>query len=294
MRRPTFDLDVLRSFVAGVEFNSFAKAAERLGRSTSAVSAQLKKLEEQVGSPVLVKSGRGLVLTPLGETLLGQARRLLQLNDELFANLHQVQLEGSVRLGLQEDFGEHLLSDILRRFAKVHPRVTLEVRIARNAELLNLIETARLDLALAWDSGATTPHCQPIGSSQMHWIGCRELPQPQPTHETPLPLVMFDAPCVLRSTATQALDQAHIPWRIALTSPSVSGLWGAISAGLGITLRTRIGLPPHLQILDNLPPLPTLGYILHHAHPHPAPPVQLLATLIRDNLAHQAFHLPPP
>lgn len=288
MRRPTFDLDVLRTFVTGTELNSFAKAADRLGRSTSAVSAQLKKLEEQVGSPVLMKSGRGLVLTAVGESLLGQARHLLQLNDDIFADLQATQIEGSVRLGLQEDFGEHLLSDVLRRFAKVHPRVTLEVRIARNTELLSLIDSARLDLALAWDGGARTAHCQPLGAAQMHWIGTRELPELPASQESPLPLVMFDAPCVLRSAATQALDQARIPWRIALTSPSVSGLWAAVSAGLGVTLRTRIGLPAHLQVLDGLPPLPTLGYRLHRAQQRPAPEVEQLATLIAASLERQA------
>lgn len=288
MRHPTFDLDVLRTFVTGTELNSFAKAADRLGRSTSAVSAQLKKLEEQVGSPVLMKSGRGLVLTPVGESLLGQARHLLQLNDDIFASLQATQIEGSVRLGLQEDFGEHLLSDVLRRFAKVHPRVTLEVRIARNSELLSLIECARLDLALAWDSGARTAHCQPLGAAHMHWIGTRELTELPPSPAAPLPLVMFDAPCVLRSAATQALDQARIPWRIALTSPSVSGLWAAVSAGLGVTLRTRIGLPAHLQVLDGLPPLPALGYRLHRAQQRPAPEVEQLATLIAASLERQA------
>lgn len=120
MRRPTFDLDVLRTFVTGVEFNSFAKAADRLGRSTSAVSAQLKKLEEQIGTPVLAKSGRGLVLTPIGESLLSHARRLLELNDSIFHSVHQSQTAGTLRLGLQEDFGEHFLSDILRRFVQTY------------------------------------------------------------------------------------------------------------------------------------------------------------------------------
>src|SRR5476649_380305 len=118
MRRPTFDLDVLRTFVLGVEFNSFAKAADRLGRSTSAVSAQLKKLEEQIGTPVLAKSGPGLVLTPTGETLLSHARLLLDVNDGIFQTLHESQTAGCIRLGLQEDLGDHFLSGILRRFGQ--------------------------------------------------------------------------------------------------------------------------------------------------------------------------------
>src|SRR6202012_3632185 len=123
MRRIHFDLDVLRTFVAGVELGSFAKAADRLGRATSAVSAPLKKLEDQAAPPVLRKSGRGMVLTEAGETMLASARRLLELNDEAAAALHGAELEGWVRLGLQEDFGESLLADVLGRFARAHPKV---------------------------------------------------------------------------------------------------------------------------------------------------------------------------
>lgn len=259
MRRPTFDLDVLRTFVTGVEFNSFARAADRLGRSTSAVSAQLKKLEEQVGTPILAKSGRGLALTPTGETLLSHARRLLELNDGIFQTLRESQTAGTIRLGLQEDFGEHFLSDILRRFVQTYPRVNLEVRIARNAELLALVERSNLDLALTWDTGHTSPYATHLGETQMHWIGARDTPLLTAFDDSPLPLILFDAPCLLRSAATQALDAAHIPWRIALTSPSVGGIWAAVAAGLGLTLRTRIGLPSHLTVVSGLPPCQALA-----------------------------------
>lgn len=282
MRRPAFDLDVLRTFVTGVEYNSFAKAADRLGRSTSAVSAQLKKLEEQVGTPLLVKSGRGLMLTPMGESLLSHARRLLELNDSIFQTLHENQTAATVRIGLQEDFGEHFLSDILRQFVAVYPRVHLEVRIARNAELLALVDSGGLDLALAWDTGHTSPNATRLGETQMHWIGARNMPA-----NSPLPLILFDAPCVLRSAAIEALDEAKIAWRIALTSPSVAGIWAAVGAGLGLTLRTRIGLPGHLAIVPGLPAVPTLGYVLHVANERPAPASGFLATLITERLQEQ-------
>src|SRR5450830_149643 len=285
MRHPTFDLDVLRTFVTGVELGSFAKAAERLGRSTSAVSAQLKKLESQVGSAVLVKSGRGLILSAAGESLLSHARRLLELNDEIFISLQGARIEGTVRIGLQDDFAEHLLSDVLRRFSRVHPRVSLEVSIARNAELLALVENDRLDLALAWETASSTPHATRLGETRMHWIGSRELPAPSPADNLPLPLVVFDAPCILRSAATKALDQAHIPWRVALTSPRVSGIWAAVSAGLGVTLRTRIGLPVQLTVIESLPALPMLGYVLHQAVAAPTAAVRQLSELIQASLA---------
>ncbi|WPN44682.1 LysR substrate-binding domain-containing protein [Pseudomonas sp. P8_241] len=289
MRRPTFDLDVLRTFVTGVDYNSFAKAADRLGRSTSAVSAQLKKLEEQVGTPVLAKSGRGLVLTPMGETLLSHARRLLELNDGIFQTLHENQTAGTLRLGLQEDFGEHFLSDILRRFVQTYPRVNLEVRIARNAELLALVESADLDLALTWDTGHMSPYATRLGETRMHWIGARDTPLLTALDDSPLPLIMFDAPCVLRSVATQALDAAQIPWRIALTSPSVAGLWAAVAAGLGLTLRPRIGLPSHLTVVSGLPPVPSLGYMLHSAGDEQTPATRVLAGLIKTSLEEQAL-----
>lgn len=289
MRRPTFDLDVLRTFVTGVEFNSFARAADRLGRSTSAISAQLKKLEEQVGTPILAKSGRGLALTPTGETLLSHARRLLELNDGIFQTLHEGQTAGTLRLGLQEDFGEHFLSDILRRFVQAYPRVNLEVRIARNAELLALVERSNLDLALTWDTGHTSPYATHLGETQMHWIGARDTPLLTALDDSPLPLILFDAPCLLRSAATQALDAAHIPWRIALTSPSVGGIWAAVAAGLGLTLRTRIGLPSHLTVVSGLPPVPSLGYVLHCDNDDPSPATQQLIALIKTSLQEQAF-----
>ncbi|HEX7689838.1 MAG TPA: LysR family transcriptional regulator, partial [Burkholderiaceae bacterium] len=122
MSRPTFDLDVLRTLVTGIELGSFAKAADRLGRSTSAVSAQLKKLEEAAGAPVLRKAGRGMVLTPTGEVLFGYARRLLALDDEAAHAVRGAELHGAVRLGLQEDFGEGLLTGVLAGFARAHPR----------------------------------------------------------------------------------------------------------------------------------------------------------------------------
>ena len=113
MQHTNLDMDSLRSFVTGLEVGSFARAADRLGRSTSAISAQLKKLEEQAGVPLVRKAGRGLVATDAGETMLSYARRLLELNDEAVSAARGIELEGWVRLGLQEDFGETLLPRIL-------------------------------------------------------------------------------------------------------------------------------------------------------------------------------------
>lgn len=268
MRRVTFDLDVLRTYVLGIELGSFARAADRLGRSTSAVSSQLKKLEEQAGTPLLHKAGRGLAMTEAGETLLGYARRMLELNDEAATAIRGAELEGWVRLGLQEDFGEGLLQEVLGQFARAHPKVRVEVRIARNAELLERVASGRLDLALAWAGNQETPHAERLGELPMCWIGAADRDIPFPTRE-PWPLVALEAPCLLRTAATNALDSAGVPWRVAITSPSLAGIWAGVSAGLGVTVRTPIGLPPGLRLLNadalGMPQLPHLPLMLHRS-----------------------------
>ncbi|MGR9247815.1 MULTISPECIES: LysR substrate-binding domain-containing protein [Rhizobium] len=289
MRRTIFDLDVLRTFSTGMELGNFAKAAERLGRSTSAVSAQLKKLEEQAGTPIFRKAGRGLALTDAGETMLGYARRLLELNDEAAAAVHSVELEGWVRLGLQEDFGETLLPDVLGRFARAHPKVRIEARVVRNAELLERVTSGKLDLALAWSDGTLTAHCERIGEVPMRWIGPAEgQPGWQAASGEPMPLASLEAPCLLRSAATKALDEAGISWRLAFVSPSLGGLWAATAAGLGLTIRTPIGLPAKVRPLTpetiGLPDLPKLGLVLHRAEAEPQPAAARLAELVLQSV----------
>ncbi|ROT95805.1 LysR family transcriptional regulator [Marinobacter sp. R17] len=284
MRRVTFDLDVLRTYVLGIELGSFARAADRLGRSTSAVSSQLKKLEDQAGTPLLHKAGRGLAMTEAGETLLGYARRMLELNDEAAAAIRGAELEGWVRLGLQEDFGEGLLQEVLGQFARAHPKVRVEVRIARNAELLERVTSGRLDLALAWAGNQDTPHTERLGEVPLCWIGAADRDIPFPTGE-PWPLVALEAPCLLRTAATNALDSAGIPWRVAITSPSLAGIWAGVSAGLGVTVRTPIGLPPGLRLMNadelGMPQLPHLPLMLHRSDDVLAGAAARLAEILR-------------
>lgn len=292
MRRVTFDLDVLRSFATGIELGSFARAADRLGRSTSAVSAQLKKLEEQAGTPIFRKAGRGLSLTDAGETMLAYARRLLELNDEAAVALHGLDLEGWIRLGLQEDFGDSLLPAVLGRFARAHPKVRIEARVARNAELMDRLSGGRLDLALVWGEAVGVPHGRRIAEVPMRWIGAGGQP---PGTEATVPLIAFEAPCLFRETATAALDRAGMPWRLAFTSPNLSGLWAATAAGLGVTIRTGLGLPATLKVIgDGLPgPLPRIALTLHQGEAEPSPPARRLAELIGQALGDMLPALAP-
>lgn len=289
MRHINLDMDALRTFVSGIEAGSFSRAADRLGRSTSAVSAQLKKLEEQAGLPLVRKSGRGLTLTDEGEMLLSYARRLLDLNDEALSALQGAELEGWIRLGLQEDFGETVLPKVLGRFARAHPKVRIEGRIARNIELIDKITSGQLDLALAWESGGRTVFSERIATLPLCWIGPSANDRDwQVDSGEPLPLVMLEAPCVLRTIACEHLDRMGISWRMAFVSPSVGGLWAATAAGLGIALRTPAGLPESVCPLDStsngLPDLPSLGLFLHRAEKDIGPTGEHLARIIIDAL----------
>ena len=289
MRLTNLDMDALRSFVAGMDAGSFARAAERLGRSTSAVSAQLKKLEEQAGVTLVRKSGRGLTLTDGGEALLSYARRLLNLNDEAVSAVRGVELKGWVRLGLQEDFGETVLPQVLGRFARAHPKVRIEGRIARNNELTDKVASGHLDLALTWDDGAAYPTVERFAMVPLCWLGASGGESVwRADGGEPLPLVALEAPCLLRTIACEHLDRKGIAWRVAFVSPSLSGLWAATAAGLGIALRTPVGRPKAVRVLDamahGLPELPALGLMLHQADNGTSAIGEHLAAIIRQAL----------
>jgi len=291
--RITFDLDALRSFVVGIELGGFAKAADRLGRSTSAVSAQLKKLEVQAGAPILRKAGRGLALTPTGETVLAYARRLIELNDEAVAAARGVELEGWVRIGLQEDFGETLLPEALGRFARAHPKVRVEARVERNAALIDGVISGKLDLALAWDSDVATPHCERVAETAMRWIGPAGRDDVwRADGGEPLPVAAMEAPCLFRRVAIDALDLAGISWRLTFVSASLAGVWAAAAAGLGFAVRTSLGLPANLRAFADdecgLPPLPSLGLKLHRAEAEPGPATHRLATIVAETVREAA------
>lgn len=253
----TLDLDALRSFVTGIECGSFAMAATRLCRSTSAVSAQLKKLEQQCGAELVVKNGRHLALTRNGEIVMGYARRLLALNDEAQRALKGELLQGEVRIGMQEDFGESLMPGILGEFKRHHPGMRIIARVDRNRALLDALDDNALDMALLWQPESVQREGKLIGQFQLEWIQHAEFDVSTLLAQgEPLPLVMFESPCIMRSRAIACLDQAGIPWRVMFVSHSLSGIWAAVQAGLGITVRTRVGMPGNLRVAGNILPSP--------------------------------------
>ena len=261
---PTFDLDALRSFVTGIECGSFAQAASRLCRSTSAVSAQLKKLEQQCGADLVVKRGRHLALTQNGEIIMGYARRLLALNDEAQRALQGERLQGEIRIGMQEDFGESLMPGILGEFKRHHPGMRIIARVDRNRALLNALNDNMLDKALLWQAESIQREGKTIGQCRLEWITHPQLDIATLLAEgKPLPLVMLESPCLMRSRSIDCLDRANIAWQVVFISHSLSGIWAAVQAGLGITVRTRIGMPGNLRVAGSLLPSPgSLGISL--------------------------------
>jgi DNA-binding transcriptional LysR family regulator len=278
------DLDALRSYVVGMECGNFALAAQRLCRSTSAVSAQLKKLEQQCGTALVARSGRHLVPTPQGELLLGYGRRLLDLNDETMRALKGELLQGEIRLGVQEDFGESLLPAVLGPFCRLHPRLRMTTRIDRNGPLTKGIKEGNLDMALTWQHPEERMDAHLIDLVSLQWIAHPNWdPAPLLARGEPLPLVLFDAPCLMRSRALKALDDAGIPWRIAFTSQSLGGIWAALQAGLGLTVRSTIGMPASLVPLGGvLPSVGTLGVALLSANPPSSEAERQLHALLAD------------
>lgn len=280
---PCFDLDVLRTLVFAVELGGFARAARRVGRSQSAVSLQMRRLEGQAGQSLFAKAGRSFALTPAGELMLGYARRMLAVNDEALADLRGVELARPLRLGLLPDFAETWLPELLAQFVRAHPGARLEARVSRNRALIDALDRGRLDLALVF--GVDRPSGTRIADLATHWIARRGFRWPT---QGSLPLVAFEAPCVFRSAAIDALDRAGIRWHIAFTSQSLAGVWAAAEAGLGVTVRVTHGMPAPLDAVAQggpVPALPKVGLWLHEPPVLASPLVAELRELLERSLA---------
>jgi DNA-binding transcriptional LysR family regulator len=283
MQLANLDMDVLRSLAVAIDLGGFAKAADRLGRSQSAISLQMRKLEKRVGRPLFRRQGRGLALTDAGDVVLGYARRILELNDQAVAAARGVSLDGSVRFGVPQDFGDTWLPGVLARFTRVHPSVLLEARVDRTHKLVERAARGGLDLALLWGSPPPLPDAVTVRKLPMAWVG-RKGRVCMPGE--PVPLALFESPCVFRQPGIEALEKAKRPWRLAFTSPSLSGLWAAAAAGLGVTIRTALGLPASLAILDKSSGLPKLPHteLSLYAKANPSPAAARLREILLGEL----------
>jgi DNA-binding transcriptional LysR family regulator len=264
MALPNLDMAALRSLVAILHRGSLARAAERIGRSPSAISQQMRKLELQLGEPLFRKQGRRVVLTETGDRVHAYARRILELNDEAVHAVRGASVGGTVRFGLPGDFAESWLPAALGKFRKAYPAVRVDVLVESNRLLLERLDRGELDLVLAMNQGGRAD-AKRLATLPMAWIGpagTRAVVRP----DAVLDLALYQPPCFFRAAGTAALDRAGIAWRPAFVTASLQSLWAGVAAGLGTTVRTGVDLPRSLMRLDErhgLPSLPRVDLCLH-------------------------------
>jgi DNA-binding transcriptional LysR family regulator len=253
-------LDSLRTLVIAQDVGGFGRASERLGRTPSAISLQMKRLQDEIGVQLFRKQGRKTLLTEQGEIALQYARRVLELNDEMIDVLRGSSLSGVVRIGFAQDFTANVLPLVIERISGLYPLVKLEVTVDRGQVLIHSLNSGDLDLALTL-GGLPTKTAQILSELPLYWIAS---PKFKERANQPLPLALFNPPCGCQTRGLDSLQDAGRPWRAAMTSPSLPGLWAAVSAGLGLTARTLIGMPEDVQIIDlGLPPLGDMPVVLH-------------------------------
>jgi DNA-binding transcriptional LysR family regulator len=244
MHTTNLDIDLLRSFAAIADTGSFTAAAELVARTQSAVSVQVKRLEEIVGHRVFERTSRSLALTSAGETLLGYARRILELNDESVRRMAAPPVSGEIRLGITEYFVPIELPAILARFAAAYPGVHLEVRMGLSRDLREQLAQEKLDAVIV--RLAPKEHDQAIWSEPQVWVASEAF---DPTRSPVLPLALLPAPCVLREHAIRSLRRLKRPWKIAYTGSSMVSVQAAVRAGLGVSIVPHSSVLPGMQVL---------------------------------------------
>jgi DNA-binding transcriptional LysR family regulator len=256
------DFELLRAFVAVADCGGFHRAAERLNLTQSTISQQIKRLELETERPLFRRTTRSVALTDDGEMLLGDARRLLQLEEAARHRLAAPRLSGTVRLGVVEEVAGGSLPSALRRFATLHPSVKLEVQIDVSAELIGRLDAGRLDVVFAK---------RPLGTSRgrlvwrepMVWAAADTF---ELVLDSALPLALYRERSVSREAALAALNDSELTWEIVYTSPSLTGVRAAALAGLAITPLPASAVVAGLCTLDTeagLPRLPDLEFAIY-------------------------------
>lgn len=230
---PLLDTEVLRTFVAIAESGSFTRAAKQVFRTPSALSMQIKRLEETLGQALFVREARYVRLTPEGETLLSYGRRLLKLNEEAVTHFIAPSLEGTVRFGTPDDVGSRALPRVLAQFARSHPGVQVDVVAGRSVDMLARLDKGELDLVLvtAGNQGLDSARGEIVHSEPLVWTG---LDGGVASERTPLPLALASHGCAWRGLALSALDRSGITYRVAYTSENCAGQEAALLADLAV------------------------------------------------------------
>ena len=285
MSSPVLDPDLLKAFVAVADQRSFTRAAAMLNRTQSAVSMQIKRLEDRLQAELFHRTKANVDLSAAGEGLLGYARRILTLNDEAIGRLRERTVEGVVRLGVMDDYGTLVVPPLIASFVAGYPLIHIEMETGLTSSM-----TARLgeayDLVIAMH-----PEGQGDGEflrrEQAVWAAG---PQQAVEGANPLPLALYPQGCLFRKWAMEALDAAQRPWRLAFISHSLAAVESIAMQGLAVTVVKAGTFPSKLRRLsdrDGMPPLPAADIRLHRAS-NLSRPASLLADHLVEALNRQS------
>jgi DNA-binding transcriptional LysR family regulator len=248
------DVDQLRTFIAIAETGSFTRAADIVHKTQSAVSMQMKRLEERLDRAIFARDGRASKLTEDGERLLDYARRIVKLNVETIAAFSD-ELTGRVRLGVPDDYADRYLPEIMARFSRAYPSVELTVTCEPSVELVERIDSNELDLAIVTDCG-TSRASEVFRRERLLWVTSNR----HSVHlEEPLPLALGRPSCGWRRAAIDCLETMGRPHHIAYTSANASAVASAVLSGLAVSIFPESGLRPGMRVLnpaDGFPELP--------------------------------------
>lgn len=257
------DLDLLRTFVAVADLNTFAAAAAAVCRTQSAVSQQMQRLEQLVGKELFARHGRNKLLTEHGIQLLGYARKILRFNDEACMSLMFSNLQGVLTLGASDESADTILPFLLNRISSVYPKLALDVSVKRNAFMVEMLKENEVDLVVTTHRPGQYD-CLTLRTSPTHWYCAAEYVLQK---GEPIPLVLLDDPSPFRDMVLTALNEASIPWRLAYVASTLPAVRAAVKAGLGVTARPVEMMSPDLRVLgqsEGLPSLPDTEYLLCH------------------------------
>lgn len=262
-----FQTDLLRTFVSVIDLGAFTKAGEALGRTQPAISLQIRRLEELVGSPIIKQVGRTLLLTSEGEMLLSYAREILRLNDEVASYFDRSKIAGVIRVGLPNDYAVAFLQGVITEYTRQHTDISLELHCGWSAEILDRLHADELDIAVAMVNGERAQYLSRSWIERPIWAAAADV-----SFDPAIGICLAAHPegCAYRARMIQALDDAQIRWRVAYTGSGIAGLQNAVVNGLGVSALTQYTMLPGMRALDErdgLPPLAEIRVGLFYKHP---------------------------
>ncbi|WP_029041767.1 LysR substrate-binding domain-containing protein [Cucumibacter marinus] len=258
------DLDQLQTFAAIADCGSFTEAARRVHKTQSAVSMQIKRLEERLGHPLFVREGRRITLTPEGDELYSRSRRLLRINAEILDYFSQEDLSGTVRFGVPDDYAVRLLPKILTSFQESHPKILVEVTCQPSELLLEGIQQGRFDM-IVFTQGTSHEFGEMFRTEPMHFVAGPEI---RVLDCEQLPLACGSHVCCWRASAEAALNSIGRDFRVAYTSSSAMAVTSAVMAGLAVGVLPESAIMPDMRVLgvdDGFPRLPNAEIALMRA-----------------------------